>query len=301
MRNHTATHLLQAAMREILGAHVKQQGSSVDENRLRFDFTHHQGIKLEEIAKLENRLTQFIGFNDAVKKEVLPIEEAKKRGALAFFAEKYGDVVRVISIGDYSTEFCGGTHVNATGDIEAVKIVSEGSVAQGIRRIEAVTSRSKVNELLALRQQEEMAKQEQARQRQLDKEKAQVRFNEIKNSVGDVIVQAQEKGGLKIIVQSYADIDMASLRLVSDLFKKKAQSAAVFLGARNNDDVSVVVSLTDDLVARGLKANELVAHIAPMINGNGGGRPNLAQAGGKNVAQLDNALAKAKEIFLQQI
>lgn len=151
MRNHTATHLLQAAMREILGAHVKQQGSSVDENRLRFDFTHHQGIKPEEISKLEDRLTQFIGFNDIVKKEVLPIEEAKKRGALAFFAEKYGDVVRVISIGDYSTEFCGGTHVNTTGDIEAVKIVTEGSVAQGIRRIEAVTSRVKVNELLAQR------------------------------------------------------------------------------------------------------------------------------------------------------
>ena len=148
MRNHTATHLLQAALRETLGTHIKQQGSLVEEGRLRFDFTHPMGIKPEEMKKIENRLNEFISRADPVTTEVLALEEAKKKGALAFFAEKYGQTVRVVSIGDYSREFCGGTHVSSTGDIEAMKIVSEGSVAQGIRRVEAVTGKSKVEEFL---------------------------------------------------------------------------------------------------------------------------------------------------------
>ena len=148
-RNHTATHLLQAALRETLGTHIKQQGSLVEEGRLRFDFTHPKGINPEEMKKIENRLNEFISKADPVTTEVLALEEAKKKGALAFFAEKYGQTVRVVSIGDYSREFCGGTHVNPQQEIiEAIKIVSEGSVAQGIRRVEALTGKTAVGEFL---------------------------------------------------------------------------------------------------------------------------------------------------------
>jgi alanyl-tRNA synthetase len=295
-RNHTATHLLQAALRETLGTHIKQQGSLVDDGRLRFDFTHPVGIKPEEMKKIENRLNEFIIRADKVTTEVLDLEEAKKKGALAFFAEKYGQTVRVISIGDYSKEFCGGTHVASTGEIEAMKIVSEGSVAQGIRRVEAVTGKSKVEELLKKKQDELAAIEEAQRIKQADKEKQNVYFEKLKSSVDEMIKSGENIKGANLIIRSLENIDIALLRKLSDLLKQKVSSGIFILGAKGPQDASVILSVTDDLVARGIKANELMNQITPLMDGSGGGKAQLAQAGSKQPQKLEGALSKARDI-----
>ncbi|MDE2028486.1 MAG: alanine--tRNA ligase, partial [Candidatus Omnitrophica bacterium] len=297
MRNHTATHLLQAALRETLGAHIKQQGSLVEEGRLRFDFTHPKAVKPEEMLKIEARLNEFIKRNDKLTTEVLPLEEAQKKGALMFFAEKYGQTVRVVSIADYSKEFCGGTHVGSTGEIETMKIVSEGSVAQGIRRVEALTGRPKVEEFLKKKQEEAAAIEETQRLKQEEAQKQKVYFEKIKSSVDDMIKEAQSINGNSLIVRSLENIDVALLRKLSDLLKQKVKSGIFILGAKGADDASVILSVTDDLVARGIRANDLMARITPLIDGSGGGKPQLAQAGSKAPQKLEEALAKAKEII----
>jgi len=295
-RNHTATHLLQAALRETLGTHIKQQGSLVDQERLRFDFTHPKGIKPEEMSKIENRLNEFINRKDSVTTEVLALEEAKKKGALAFFAEKYGQTVRVVSIGDYSREFCGGTHVGSTGDIEAIKIVSEGSVAQGIRRVEAVTGKSKVDELLK-KKQDELAAIEQAQlAKQELKNKQNAYFENLKSSVDEIIQAGEDVKGASLIIRSLENIDVAILRKFSDLLRQKVKSGVFILGAKNLEDASLILSVTDDLVERGIKANELMNQISPLMDGSGGGKPQLAQAGSKQPQKLDGAIAQAREI-----
>lgn len=296
MRNHTATHLLQAALRETLGTHIKQQGSLVEENRLRFDFTHPKGIRPEEIQKIENRINEFISRGDNVSTDVLALEEAKKKGALAFFAEKYGQTVRVVSIGDYSREFCGGTHVSKTSDIEALKIMSEGSVAQGIRRVEAVTGQSKVQEFLKKKRDESAAIEEAQRMKVLEKEKQNVYFEKIKSSVDEMVKSGENIKGSNLIIQSLENIDIALLRKLSDLLKQKVPSGIFILGAKGDQDASVILSVTDDLVARGIKANELMGQITPLMDGSGGGKPQLAQAGSKSPQKLEGALAQAREI-----
>ncbi len=295
-RNHTATHLLQSAMREILGTHVKQQGSLVDPNRLRFDFAHHKGVTPQEIEQIENRLVQFIKSDDKVVKEVLPIEEAKKKGALAFFAEKYGDVVRVITIGNYSTEFCGGTHVNKTSDIAAVKIVSEGSVAQGIRRIEAVTGVKAVEDFLKQRQEAEKEKQEVLRLKQIEKQEQDKRFEDVKASLDQIMAKATVVNNVHVISYVLNGGDMVMLRKLSDLLKQKAATTALVLGVKNEADASLIVSLSDNLTAT-LKANDIINQVAPMIQGSGGGRPNMAQAGGKSPEKLEAAVEQAKTLI----
>ncbi len=296
MRNHTATHLLQSALRETLGSHIKQQGSLVEEGRLRFDFTHPKGIGPEEMKKIENRLSEFIRNADKVTTEVLPIEEAKKKGALAFFAEKYGQTVRVVSIGDYSREFCGGTHVGSTGDIEAMKIVSEGSVAQGIRRVEAVTGKIKVDEFLKKKQAEAAAVEEVQRKKHAEAADQKAYFEKIKGSVDEMIQAGENIKGASLIVSSVGNIDIALLRKLSDLLKQKVKSGVFILGSKGPQDASVILSVTDDLVARGIKANELMSQITPILEGSGGGKPQLAQAGSKSPQKLDGALAQAREI-----
>lgn len=296
MRNHSSTHLLQSALREILGAHVKQQGSLVDENRLRFDFTHPQGVKPEEIQKIENRVNQFIQKADKVTVEVLPIEEAKKKGALAFFAEKYGDKVRVVTMGDYSREFCGGTHLTSTDQAEAFKIVSEGSVAQGIRRVEAVTGKNAVGEVLKDKQRQEESKLQAERAKQMEKEQQNVRFEVIKNSVDDIINSGEVYKGSKIITHSIENADMGMLRKLSDIMKQKNKSAVLILGAYNDKEAYVIISATDDLVDRGIRVNELIGQVASVLQGSGGGRPQMAQAGSKDPQKLEAALEKAKEL-----
>ncbi|MBI3601528.1 MAG: alanine--tRNA ligase [Candidatus Omnitrophica bacterium] len=297
MRNHTATHLLQAALREVLGSHIKQQGSLVAQDRLRFDFTHPQGIKPQEIEKIESKINGFILNDDMVTKEVLPLEEAKKKGALAFFAEKYGDTVRVVSIGNYSKEFCGGTHLDSTSQAGPFKIVSEGSVAQGIRRMEAVTGKAAVEAFLKKKQQEESAKQQSQRMKQLERQKQNSHFELIKSSVDELIRGAENVKGISVITRCLEGADIALLRKLSDLLKKKLPSGVFILGAKSKQDASLIVSVTDDLVTKGIKANELVDQIALLIDGSGGGRANMAQAGGKGVDKLDTALAKAKKII----
>ena len=296
MRNHTATHLLQAALRETLGAHIKQQGSLVEEGRLRFDFTHPVGVKPEEMKKIENRLNEFISRADKVTTEILALEEAKKKGALAFFAEKYGQTVRVVSIGDYSREFCGGTHVSSTGEIEAVKIVSEGSVAQGIRRVEALTGRAAVQDFLNKKAQEASIIEDAQRKKQEEKINQNLYFEKLKSSVDDMINAGENIKGANLIVRSLENIDITLLRKLSDLLKQKVKSGVFILGARGPQDASMVLSVTDDLVARGIKANELLGQITPFMDGSGGGKPQLAQAGSKQPQKLDGALAKAREI-----
>jgi len=300
-RNHTATHLLQAALREVLGVHIKQQGSLVEEGRFRFDFTHPKGLKQEELQKIENRVNEFIRRCDPVVTEVLSLEEAKKKGALAFFAEKYGQTVRVLSIGDYSREFCGGTHVSSTGQIEAMKIVSEGSIAQGIRRIEGLTGKAAVDDFLKKKAQESAAIEEAQRQKLLEKEKQNVYFDQVKSSVDDMIKTGENIKGSTLIIRSLEGMDIALLRKLSDLFKQKVKSGIFILGAKGDNDASLILSVTDDLVARGIKANELMGQIAPFMEGSGGGRPQLAQAGSKQPQKLDGALIKAKEIVKEKL
>jgi len=299
MRNHTATHLLQAALRETLGSHIKQQGSLVEEGRLRFDFTHPVGVKPDEMQKIENRLNDFISRADKVTTEVLALEEAKKKGALAFFAEKYGQTVRVVSIGDYSREFCGGTHVTSTGEIEAMKITSEGSVAQGIRRIEAVTGKSKVQEFLNKKQDELAAIEEAQRKKQEELNAQKANFDRIKSSIDGIIDSAENIKGVSVVSYYLKDGDIQTLRKVSDLFKQKLSSAVVVLGTSGTNTVSLIISASDDVVAKGVRANELISKVGPLIEGSGGGRPNMAQAGGKAVNKLSEAMDKAKELIKQ--
>ena len=296
MRNHTATHLLQAALRETLGTHIKQQGSLVDNERLRFDFTHPVGVRPEEIKKIEDRLNEFISRADKVTTEVLALEEAKKKGALAFFAEKYGQTVRVVSIGDYSREFCGGTHVASTGDIEAVKIVSEGSVAQGIRRVEALTGKKAVEEFLDKKAREAAAIEEVQRIKQEEKNKQNAYFEKLKSNVDEMVKAGENVKGTNLIIRSLENIDILLLRKLSDLLKQKVSSGVFILGAKDSENASMVLSVTDDLVARGIKANDLMSQITPLMEGSGGGKPQLAQAGSKQPQKLDGALAQAREI-----
>ena len=296
MRNHTATHLLQSALRETLGTHIKQQGSLVEEGRLRFDFTHPKGINPEEMKKIENRLGEFIQRSDKVLTDVLPLEEAKKKGALAFFAEKYGQTVRVVSIGDYSREFCGGTHVASTGDIEAMKIVSEGSVAQGIRRVEAVTGKKAVDDFLNKKKQESEAVGEVQRKKQEAMNNQKAYFEKLKSSLDEMIKSGENIKGANLIIRSLENIDIALLRRLSDLLKQKVKSGVFILGSKDSENASMILSVTDDLVERGIKADELMEQITPIMDGSGGGRPQLAQAGSKQPQKLDGALAQAREI-----
>ncbi len=296
MRNHTATHLLQSALRETLGTHIKQQGSLVEEGRLRFDFTHPKGINPQDMEKIENRLKAFIQRKDKVITEILPIEEAKKRGALAFFAEKYGQTVRVVSIADYSREFCGGTHVAQTGEIEAVKIVAEGSVAQGIRRVEALTGQNTVEAYLKKKQEDSAVLEDAQRKKQEARDHQKQYFEKVKSSVDEMIKSGEQINGASLIIRTLENIDIALLRQLSDLLKQKVKSGIFILGSKGQEDASLILSVTDDLVARGVKADELMGQITPLIEGSGGGRPQMAQAGSKQPQKLDGALARAREI-----
>jgi len=316
MRNHTATHLLQAALREVLGAHVQQQGSVVDAERLRFDFSHPKGLSSNEIRKIEDYVFHSIIENAPVSKEVVPIEEAKKRGALAFFAEKYGESVRVVSVKGYSRELCGGTHLDSTGQIGLFKIISESAIAQGIRRIEAKTGTGAF-ELMTQKEAtldniarllkspvEEVAQRIETLSRQvkkMEKELGQYRFEVIKNSVDSIMAKAETIHKAKVITHIFDGLDMGTLRKVSDLMKQKAKSAVLLLASKDKGAANILVSVTDDLVKKDIKANEIIAQVAAVINGSGGGRPQLAQAGSKDAKHLDKAINEAKKIIKNKL
>ncbi len=306
-RNHTATHLLQAALRAVLGEHVKQQGSLVDSDRLRFDFIHPKAVTKGEIEKIEDMVNAFIRRSDPVVKKEMSLEEASTSGALAFFAEKYGTTVRVVSAGDHSREFCGGTHLDCTGQAGLFRVISEGAVAQGIRRIEAVTGTGAIDAvrgrdhvldkaaaLLKTTPEDVAVKVElqSKRLKDLQKKVSDLNFNVIKAGLDDILARAETVKGAVIVHHIFKDVDMETLRRVSDIIKQKCPSSVHVLGAVN-DEAALLVTVTDDLVARNIKAGELVQKAAPLMGGSGGGRPNMAQAGGKEPGKLADAVDMA--------
>jgi alanyl-tRNA synthetase len=319
-RNHTGTHLLHAALREVLGKHVKQAGSLNDATRLRFDFSHFTGVADEELREIEEIVNRQILGNTKVETLVdVPIDVAvNELGAMALFGEKYGDRVRVVKIGDFSTELCGGTHTAATGEIGLIKVVGENSVSSGVRRVEAVSGTGALMEFRrdfdvarvvgqmvgvgsgagdatpadALRhriaaQEEEMKK--------LRRELDQVRMKAASSSVADAASSAVEVKGVKVLAQRVDSLDKGQMRTLVDQLRTKLGSGVVVLGAGSEGKVSLIVGVTKDLTAK-VQAGKIVGQLAAMVGGRGGGRPDLAEAGGSDVAALDGALAKAANV-----
>ena len=315
-KNHSATHLLQKALKTVLGSHVEQKGSLVTPDRLRFDFVHFSAMTPEEIAKTEELVNAEIAKNNAVITEVMNIEQAKATGAMALFGEKYEEDVRVVSMGDFSKELCGGTHVANTGMITTFKILSEAGVASGVRRIEALTGdgvfayyREMEKEL------NEAAKVAKATPAQL-KDKVEHMLSEIKSlqsevealksklakdALGDVMNQITEVKGIKLLATAVEDVDMNGLRDLGDQLKEKLGEGVVVIASSANGKVNLIAMVTDGAMEKGAHAGNLIKGIAALVGGGGGGRPNMAQAGGKNPAGIPDAIAKVQEVLEGQI
>lgn len=315
-RNHSATHLLQKALRTVLGTHVEQAGSSVNEDRLRFDFSHFSAMTAEELQKVEEIVNEQIVAGLPVKVENMSIEEARKTGAQALFGEKYGDVVRVVNMGDYSIEFCGGTHVKNTNEIMAFKILSESGVAAGVRRIEALTSKGliryydnlekKLNEAAKVLKATpdnlaEKIAHLTAENKVLHSEVESLKSKLAQDAMGDVMDQVQEIKGVKLLAAEVDGVDMNGLRDLGDQLKEKLGEGVVVLASGNDGKVSLMVTATDAAMKQGAHAGNLVKAIAGLVGGGGGGRPNMAQAGGKNPAGIQEALKKAAEALEGQL
>ena len=307
MRNHSVTHLMHKALREVLGAHVQQKGSLVDAEKTRFDFSHDRPVGEAELREVEQRVNAEILQNTPTRAQVLPIEEAKKSGAVMLFGEKYGDEVRVLDIGS-SREFCGGTHVARTGDIGVFKITSEGGVAAGIRRIEATTGASAL--AMIDRHLQELAcvgKQLRAQpgavekavgtlleeKKALEKELARLKSKLALGQGQDLAAQAIDVKGAKVLAATVDGADAKTLRETMDKLKERLKSAAIVLGAVNDGKVSLIAGVTADLTGK-LKAGELVNFVAQQVGGKGGGRPDMAQAGGTEPAKLPDALQSVR-------
>ena len=316
-KNHSATHLLQEALRIVLGNHVEQAGSLVTPDRLRFDFTHFQPMTEEEIEKVEAIVNEQIAKSIDVETKVLAIEDAKKTGAKALFNEKYGDTVRVVCMGDFSKEFCGGTHVSNTGLINSFKIVSESGVAAGVRRIEALTGNGvfayykdiekKYNAICKAAKAtpanvEEKIAHMQAEIKSLNSEIESLKNKAANEALGDVLNQAEDVNGVKFLAVKLNDVDMNELRNLSDDLKSKIGSGVVVLAsAMGSDKVNLIVTATDDIVKAGVHAGNIIKSAAPCVGGGGGGRPNMAQAGGKNPAGIEKAFETAKETLASML
>ena len=315
-RNHTATHLLQEALREVLGDHVEQSGSYQDGERTRFDFSHGQAMTAEEIKKVEAIVNEKIAEDLPVETKVMSLEEAKKTGAMALFGEKYGDTVRVVMIGDFSRELCGGTHVGHTGDIASFKILSESGVAAGIRRIEALTGRNvtayyqEMEEKLAETARilkttpaslTERAEHLMAELKALQSENESLKSKAAKEALGDVMDQVVEVNGVKLLATKVLGVDMNGLRELGDQLKTKIAEGVVVLMSDLDGKVNMVAMATDGAMKKGAHAGNLIKGIAARVGGGGGGRPNMAQAGGKNPAGIDEAIKKSAEVLKEQI
>ncbi len=324
-RNHTGTHLLHAALREVLGTHVKQAGSLVDATRLRFDFSHFTGVAEEELQEIETIVNQQVLANTKVQTMVdVPIDVAvNELGAMALFGEKYGERVRVVKIGDFSTELCGGTHTGATGEIGLIKLVGEGSVSSGVRRVEAVSGIQSLNLSRLNYATAEMAKrlvgnfvidsdeqndskrlakalerkfdEQEEEMKKLRRELDQVRMKAASSLVADAAASAVEVKGVKVFAQRVDGIEKAQMRELVDQLRGKLGSGVVILGAAVDGKVSLIVGVTKDLTAK-LQAGKIVGTLAGLVGGKGGGRPDLAEAGGSDVGALDGALAKAVSV-----
>ncbi len=309
MRNHSATHLMHKALREVLGTHVQQKGSLVDADKTRFDFSHDKPLTSGEIREVEARVNAEIMQNVATRARILPIEEAKKAGAVMLFGEKYGDEVRVLDIGG-SREFCGGTHVERTGDIGVFKLYSEGGVAAGVRRVEATTGGSALMMIDSqLGEFGEVARQLRAQpgagsvlkavqmladeKKALEKEIARLRSKLASGQGGDLSAQAAEVKGAKVLAAAIDGADAKSLREAMDSLKDKLKSAAIVLASSEGGKVTLIAGVTADLTAK-VKAGELVNFVAQQVGGKGGGRPDMAQAGGTDPSKLPAALASVQ-------
>ncbi len=316
IKNHTATHLLHKALKEVLGEHVNQAGSLVGPERLRFDFSHFGAVTPEELADIERRVNEQIWLGTELDISLKPIAEAKAMGAMALFGEKYGDIVRVVRVGDYSLELCGGCHVRNTSQIGLFKIVSEGGIGSGVRRIEAVTGKGAYNylddQLGLLKQAAALLKssvadvpkrieaaQAEARQLQRDNESLQSKLSRLE--AADLVGQAKSVGGVTLLAAQVNASGMDALRGVADELKAKLGSAVLALGAVDGDKVNLIVAVTSDLVGKGLHAGKLIKEIAAICGGGGGGKPELAQAGGKDPSKLAEALAAAERLVSAQV
>ena len=308
-RNHSATHLLHAALRELLGEHVTQKGSLVTAERLRFDFSHFEAVTAAQIDQLETQVNEAIYSNLAVQAQVMPIEAAKQAGAMALFGEKYDDDVRVLSMGNVSLELCGGTHVQQTGDIGAFRIVSEAGIASGVRRIEAVTAAGAVHYTLQQQRQLRAAagllktdlmhvadrvQQTIDRSRQLERTIDELNKNLAAKAGGDLVSNAIDIQGVKVIVAKVDNVEAKALRTMVDDLKNQLGSGVVVLGLAEQEKVSLIVGVTKDLTDK-IKAGEVVNLAAAEVGGKGGGRPDLAQAGGSQPQHLDAALLAAQQ------
>ena len=311
-RNHSATHLLQKALRTVLGTHVEQKGSSVNADRLRFDFTHFSAMTKEELKQVEDLVNDAIMKALPVEAKEMPIEEARKTGAAALFGEKYGDVVRVVSMGEFSKEFCGGTHVNNTAVISSFKIISEAGVAAGTRRIEALTSKGLMKYYSELEEKMlEAAKIVKttpdkladkltsllAENKALNSEIESLKAKAAQDAMGDAMNQVVEVNGVKLLATKVEGVDMNGLRDLGDQLKDKLGEGVVVIASANDGKVNLMATATKGALDKGAHAGNLIKAIAGLVGGGGGGRPNMAQAGGKNPAGIDDALAKAKEVL----
>ena len=315
-KNHSATHLLQKALKTVLGSHVEQKGSLVTPDRLRFDFAHFSAMTPEELEKVENIVNAEIAKNVPVVTEVMNIEQAKATGAMALFGEKYEEDVRVVSMGDFSKELCGGTHVSNTGNITTFKIVSEAGVAAGVRRIEALTGDGvfcyykEVEKELAEAAKaakstpanlKEKIEHMQAEMKALQSEIESLKSKAAKDALGDVMNQVKEVNGVKLLATAIEDVDMNGLRDLGDQLKEKLGEGVVVIASSASGKVNLIAMATDEAMAKGAHAGNLIKGIAALVGGGGGGRPNMAQAGGKNPAGIADAIAKVAEVLGEQI
>lgn len=315
-RNHSATHLLQKALRNVLGSHVEQAGSNVNADRLRFDFTHFSALTTEELAKVEAEVNKKILKAIEIETALKSMDEARKSGAMALFGEKYGEEVRVVSMGDYSVELCGGTHLTNTSMIGLFKIVSETGVAAGVRRIEALTGikafnyfndkEKELEEIGALvkakkggvkARVEDVVKELKKTQKELESVKSKMSADAAK----DVLGEAKEIQGVKFLASRMDELDMNGLRDMGDKLKDQLGTGIVVLASSKGGKVSLVAMATKDAVAKGAHAGNIIREIAAVVGGGGGGRPNMAQAGGKDAAKIPDAFIKAEEVITSQL
>jgi alanyl-tRNA synthetase len=307
MKNHTATHLLQAALRQVLGPHVKQAGSLVTPERLRFDFTHYAPLTRAEIQKIEDLVNEQIWLNTPVQTTVMDLDEAMKCGAVALFGEKYQEKVRVVEIPGFSKELCGGTHVTATGTLGLFKIANEGGISAGIRRIEAVTGpaslarfRSDEQILDAIQEENKIARQDipgmiekiLTHVKDLQRQIAELKAQSARSNIGEILACTREILGIKVLAYALPPTDRNSLRNLADELKQKLGSGIVILGTPQEDKAALVVMVSSDISKR-IPAGQIIKLVAPIMGGAGGGKPELAEAGGKDASKLSEAIEQS--------
>ena len=315
-RNHTTTHLLHKALREVLGDHVHQAGSLVEPGKLRFDFSHFSALTAEELKEVEDRTNAAILDSYSVDVKEMPIDEAKKLGAMALFGEKYGDTVRVVKVEDYSIELCGGTHIKNTSQAGLVKVLGESGVAAGVRRLEALTGEAAIsyysdkeqqlNEVAqalkaspadAIKKVDTLSQELKAYEKELE----QLKNKLVSGAADDVLSNAADISGVKVVTARFDQLDMEGLRNTGDMLKNKLGSGVVVLGSSYGDKVSFIVTATKDVLGKGVHSGNVIKEVAKVAGGGGGGRPDMAQAGGKDISKIDEALKQALSVIESQI